>query len=180
MSSRAIIMNTILEINDLTVRIGAKRVIDGVSLSLKAGRITALAVLALAVIIAPQLRNLDQAFQFIQDFTGYVTPGVVAIFLAGLFWKRATSNSALLAAILTIPLSLGMDLVFPEMAFMDRVGIAFLILCAVIIVFSLLESRTASSKAIVLDKSLFSTSTTFNISSIIVMAILAVIYAVYW
>ena len=146
----------------------------------RTGRITALAVLALAVIIAPQLRNLDQAFQFIQDFTGYVTPGVVAIFLAGLFWKRATSNSALLAAILTIPLSLGMDLVFPEMAFMDRVGIAFLILCAVIIVFSLLESRTASSKAIVLDKSLFSTSTTFNISSIIVMAILAVIYAVYW
>ena len=146
----------------------------------RTGRITALAVLALAVIIAPQLRNLDQAFQFIQDFTGYVTPGVVAIFLAGLFWKRATSNSALLAAILTIPLSLGFDLVFPEMAFMDRVGIAFLILCAVIIVVSLLESKTASSKAIPLEKSLFHTSTTFNISSIIVMAILAVIYAVFW
>ena len=54
----------------------------------RTGRITALTVLAIAVIIAPQLRNLDQAFQFIQDFTGYVTPGVVAIFLAGLFWKR--------------------------------------------------------------------------------------------
>jgi len=123
----------------------------------RTGRITALAVLAIAVIIAPQLRNLDQAFQFIQDFTGYVTPGVVAIFLAGLFWKRATANSTLVAAILTIPLSLGFDLVFPEMAFMDRVRISFLILCGVVVMISLWERKDISSKAIPLERSLFHT-----------------------
>ncbi len=146
----------------------------------RTGRITALVVLAVAVIIAPQLRNLDQAFQFIQDFTGYVTPGVVAIFLAGLFWKRATSNAVLVAAILTIPLSFVFDLLFPEMAFMDRVGITFLILCVVIIGISLWERKGISSKAIPLEKSLFHTGHAFNISSIIVIAILSVIYSIYW
>ncbi len=146
----------------------------------RTGRITALVVLAIAVIIAPQLRNLDQAFQFIQDFTGYVTPGVVAIFLAGLFWKRATSNAVLVAAILTIPLSFAFDLLFPEMAFMDRVGISFLILCAVIIGISLWERKGISSKAIPLEKSLFHTGTAFNISAIIVIAILSVIYSIFW
>ncbi len=144
------------------------------------GRITALIVLAIAVIIAPQLRNLDQAFQFIQDFTGYVTPGVVAIFLAGLFWRRATSNAVLIAAIMTIPLSFAFDLIFPEMAFMDRVGISFLILCGVIIAISIWERKGISSKAIRLDRSLFHTGPAFNISSIIVIAILSVIYSLYW
>jgi SSS family solute:Na+ symporter len=146
----------------------------------RTGRITALIVLAVAVIIAPQLRNLDQAFQFIQDFTGYVTPGVVAIFLAGLFWKRATSNAVLVAAILTIPLSFAFDLLFPEMAFMDRVGISFLVLCALIIGISLWERKGISSKAIPLEKSLFHTGTAFNISSIVVIAILSVIYSIFW
>ena len=146
----------------------------------RTGRITALAVLSIAVIITPQLRNLDQAFQFIQDFTGYVTPGVVAIFLAGLFWKRATSNAVLVAAILTIPLSFVFDLLFPEMAFIDRVGITFLVLCSVIIGISLWERKGISSKAIPLEKSLFYTGHAFNISSIIVIAILSVIYSIYW
>jgi len=146
----------------------------------RTGRLTALVVLLIAVTIAPQLRNLDQAFQFIQDFTGYVTPGVVAIFLAGLFWKRATASSALAAAILTIPLSLGFDLVFPGMAFMDRVGLCFLILCGAIIGITLLERKGTSSKDIPLERSLFHTGPAFNVSAIAVMAILAVIYSVFW
>jgi SSS family solute:Na+ symporter len=146
----------------------------------RTGRITALAVLAIAVIIAPLLRNLDQAFQFIQDFTGYVTPGVVTIFLAGLFWKRATANAALVVAVLTIPLSFAFDLLFPGMAFMDRVGLSFLTLCAVIIGITLWERKGVSSKAIPLGKPLFHTGPAFNISSIIVIAILSVIYSLFW
>jgi SSS family solute:Na+ symporter len=146
----------------------------------RTGRITALVVLFIAVMIAPQLRNLDQAFQFIQDFTGYVTPGVVAIFLAGLFWKYATANSALAAAILTIPLSFALDLIFPAMPFMDRVGIAFLVLCGVIIGITLWEKKGVSAKAIPIEKSLFHTGPKFNAVAIIVMAILAVIYSVFW
>jgi SSS family solute:Na+ symporter len=146
----------------------------------RTGRITALAVLAIAVAIAPQLRNLDQAFQFIQDFTGYVTPGVVAIFLAGLFWRRATANAALVAAVLTIPLSFAFDLLFPAMAFMDRVGISFLILCAVIAGISLWEGKGISKKAIPIEKSLFRTGRVFNVSTVIVLAILSVIYSLFW
>ena len=145
----------------------------------RTGRLTSFTVLVIAVTIAPQLRNLDQAFQFIQDFTGYVTPGVVAIFLAGLFWKRATANSALIA-ILTIPLSFGFDLIFTSMPFMNRVGLAFLILCSVIILVTMSERKGISSKAIKLDKSIFHTGSTFNISFILVIAILAVIYIVFW
>jgi SSS family solute:Na+ symporter len=146
----------------------------------RTGRITAIIVLTIAVIIAPQLRNLDQAFQFIQDFTGYVTPGVVAIFLAGLFWKRATTNSALVAAILTIPISFAFDLIFPQMPFMNRVGISFLILCGVIITVTLLERKGTDSKAIPLERKLFYTEPVFNVSSIIVIAIFVVIYAIFW
>jgi SSS family solute:Na+ symporter len=144
------------------------------------GRLSSLSFLVIAVLIAPLLRNLDQAFQFIQDFTGYVTPGVVAIFLAGLFWKRATADSALVAAVLTIPLSLGFDLLFPEMPFMDRVGICFLILCAVIAGISLIGGKLTSEKAIPLERSLFKTGTAFNVSSIIIFGILAVVYAIFW
>ena len=146
------------------------------------GRITSLVVLAIAVLIAPLLRNLDQAFQFIQDFTGYVTPGLVAIFLAGLFWKKATTNAALLVAILTIPLSILFDLLIPDMPFMNRVGYSFLILSAILIIYSLVESRKKGDhgKGIVIEKGLFKTGPVFNGSAIIIMGILAVLYAIFW
>ncbi len=118
------------------------------------GRITSIVVLAIAVLIAPLLRNLDQAFQFIQDFTGYITPGLVAIFLAGLFWKRATTNAALVVAILTIPMSLLFDLLIPDMPFMNRVGYSFLILSAILVIYSLLDPkrRKDSAKGFDLEK----------------------------
>lgn len=72
---------------------------------MRTGRITSAVALLIAVGVAPQLATLEQAFQFIQEFTGFVSPGIVAIFIAGMFWKRATANSALWAAILTVPLS---------------------------------------------------------------------------
>lgn len=148
----------------------------------KTGRITSLVVLAIAVSIAPLLRNLDQAFQFIQDFTGYVTPGVVTIFLAGLFWKKATANAALLVAILTIPLSILFDVLIPDMPFMNRVGYSFLILSVVMVVVSLMENRKKgdSGKGIEFDKGLFKTGPVFNGSAIIIMGILAALYAIFW
>ncbi len=148
----------------------------------RTGRITSLVVLTIAVTIAPLLRNLDQAFQFIQDFTGYVTPGLVAIFLAGLFWKKATANAALLVAILTIPLSLLFDLVFPHMPFMNRVGHCFVVLSTLMVVYSLLEWRTKGDhgKGIEIEKGLFKTDPVYNVSAIIIMGILAALYAVFW
>jgi SSS family solute:Na+ symporter len=146
------------------------------------GRITAIVVLVIAVLIAPLLRNLDQAFQFIQDFTGYITPGLVAIFLAGLFWKRATTNAALLVAILTIPLSLGFDLVFPDMPFMNRVGYSFLLLSAILVVYSLMDPKRHKDKekGFDLEPSLFKTGPVFNVSAILILGIFAALYAIFW
>src|SRR5213075_1007238 len=69
------------------------------------GRISVVVAMLLAGIVAPALKNLDQAYQFIQEYVGFISPGVLAIFLLGFFWKRTTSSAALVSALLTIPLS---------------------------------------------------------------------------
>src|SRR5687768_3096804 len=70
------------------------------------GKIAIVVSMVIAIFVAPQLSRFDQAFQFIQDFTGLISPGVCAIFLLGMFWKRASATAALVAALATIPLGL--------------------------------------------------------------------------
>src|SRR5699024_6943988 len=112
------------------------------------GRIVSFIAIVLAVSVAPLLNNFEQAFQFIQEFTGFISPGVVAIFLLGLYWKKATANSALWAAILTIPLSFLFKWFAPGIPFLDRMGIIFLILCGVIVAISIYEGFEDDAKAI--------------------------------
>jgi SSS family solute:Na+ symporter len=71
------------------------------------GRITVAVALVIAVLIAPQLGNLGQVFQYIQEYTGIVSPGILAVFLMGLFWKKATNKAAIWGVILSIPRSVG-------------------------------------------------------------------------
>ena len=52
------------------------------------GRISAAVALLIASIMAPLLGGIDQAFQFIQEYTGVVSPGILAVFILGLFWKK--------------------------------------------------------------------------------------------
>ncbi len=144
------------------------------------GRITSAVALIIAVIIAPTLSSLEQAFQFIQEFTGFISPGIFAIFIFGLFWKKATANSALWAAVLTIPLSLGIKILIPSLPFLNRMGVVFLLLSAIVVVITLLESREDSPKAIKLDKDIFHTDNLFNVGSIGIFAILSVLYMVWW
>ena len=144
------------------------------------GRIVSFLALFIGVLVAPQIENFGQAFQFIQEFTGFISPGVVAIFLLGLFWKGATATAARWAAILTLPLSFGFRAAFPELAFLDRMGIVFLILAAVMIIISLLESKGKDPNAIEYRRNWFHTGTTFNIGSIGICAILAVLYILFW
>ena len=60
------------------------------------GRATAFAAMMIAVVLAkPLVGKSEQAFQFIQEFTGFFTPGIVVIFLFGFFWKKATASSLL-------------------------------------------------------------------------------------
>lgn len=145
------------------------------------GRITSLTALVIAVICAqPLLGSLDQAFQYIQEFTGFVTPAVCVIFLAGLFWKRATANSALWVAILTIPLSGLFKLATPGMAFLNRMGLVFLILSAILIGISLLEGKKKEGKAVEITPGLFRTDPKFNVGAIGICLILFVLYYIFW
>lgn len=145
------------------------------------GRITSFAALVIAVLTArPLLGNLDQAFQYIQEFTGFVTPGVVVIFCFGLFWKRITANAALWVAILTIPLSFAFKMFWSGLPFLDRMGVVFLVLVAIAIIISFIESKTDDPKGITLHKGLFHTGTPFNIGAIILCAIVSALYIIFW
>jgi len=145
------------------------------------GRLTSLFALIIAVLTAkPLLGNLDQAFQYIQEFTGFVTPGVCIIFCFGLFWKRATANAALWIAILTIPLSAVFYFFAPEVPFIDRMGYVALILAGIGILISLIESKTDDPKGIELYKGIFHTGAAFNVGAIILCAMVAVLYIIYW
>ncbi len=132
--------------------------------------------LIIACLLAPQLQRYGQVFQFIQEYTGFVSPGTVVIFLLGLFWKRATTTSALAAAILTIPVSVLMKFALPEMAFLNRMGITFLVLAAVVVVITLFQQKSNSPKAIQIDANLFRTDTIYLAGSVAILGIVAAIY----
>ena len=147
----------------------------------KVGRITSMVALTIAVIAAqPLLGSLDQAFQFIQEFTGFITPGVCAIFLFGLFWKRTTANAALWGVGLSIPLSFAFLIFVPSIPFMNRWGVVFLILAAVMIIISLIESKKDHPKAVILEKGIFHTTPQFKVWAILLVGVLAALYLMFW
>ncbi|MFH0760968.1 MAG: sodium/sugar symporter [Bacteroidota bacterium] len=147
----------------------------------KVGRITSLVALTIAVVAAqPLLGSLDQAFQFIQEFTGFITPGVCAIFLFGLFWKRTTANAALWGVGLSIPLSFAFLLFIPGIPFMNRWGVVFLILAAIMIIISLIESKTDHPKAVILEKGIFHTTPQFKVWAILLVGVVAALYVLFW
>ena len=144
------------------------------------GRTTSFSALLIALVCAqPLLGSFDQAFQYIQEFTGFFTPGIVVIFILGMFWKKATPNSALAAAIGSALLSLLFKLVWPELPFMDRVGAVFVICIALAVSVSLVENKTQSG-AIDLEGVNFSTTSSFNFASIGLALILTALYATWW
>ncbi|MEO1451975.1 MAG: sodium/solute symporter, partial [Bacteroidota bacterium] len=141
------------------------------------GRIVSASALVIAGLVAPQLANIEQAFQFIQDFTGLISPGVVAIFILGLFWKRTTANAALAGAVISIPLSLLFNQIIPNMAFLNRMGVVFLVICAIMIAISIAQGDKENAKAIDIDSNLFRTDMVFNIAAIGILGITAALYA---
>jgi SSS family solute:Na+ symporter len=148
---------------------------------IRIGRVTIWIAMAIAVIIAPQLRALEQAYQFIQEYSSFITPGVFAIFILGMFWKRTTSAAAFTAALLTIPLSTAGKFLVPEIPFLDRMGIIFVILCGIIVVISLLDPQSKNNpKGLAIDQSMFRPGKGFTIASIILCGILAALYTVFW
>ena len=145
------------------------------------GRITAAVALIVACLSAkPLLGSFDQAFQYIQEFTGFFTPGICVIFLLGMFWERCTAAAALVAAVGSALLSFALKIFWPSLPFMDRVGVVFLACLGVAVVLSLLQSRRTSALRVELRDIDYSTSAGFNIGAATVAAILIALYAVWW
>jgi len=143
-----------------------------------AGRISGVVAMAIAVFVAPLLGSIDQAFQFIQEYTGMISPGVTAIFVLGMFWKRTTSNAALWGTILSIPVSAAIKFIIPQMPFLDQMMVSFLLISLVIVVISYLDKKEA--KGLELSRKIFRTDKIFNLLSILIMIIFSAIYIVFW
>ena len=145
------------------------------------GRISAVVALSVAILMAqPLLGSFDQAFQYIQEFTGFFTPGICVIFLLGMFWERCTATGALTAAIASAVLSLVLKMAWPALPFMDRVGLVFVICLGLAVVLSLLQTRRDPALKVQLKQIDYSTSAGFNIAALGITAILVGIYWTWW
>lgn len=158
------------------------------------GRISALIALIIATIMAPLLGGIDQAFQFIQEYTGVVSPGILAVFVLGLFWKKTSNKGAIFGALASIPIALffkvgpkgwaagsGMEDLFPTLPFLDQMGYTSLLSMAVIALVSLKENKNKNDdKGIELEEGIFSTSSSFNVGAFALMIALAGLYAFFW
>jgi len=145
------------------------------------GRITSLVSLCIGLIMAePLLGKFDQAFQYIQEFTGLFTPGIVVIFVTGMFWKRTTATAALMAAVGSAVFSLAIKFLFPEFPFMDRMGVVLLLCFALAIGLSLMSKEEQHSTCADISTISFETSKAFNIAGIGCVIILTFIYTVWW
>lgn len=108
----------------------------------KTGRYAAATALLIAIFAAkPLLGGLDQAFQYIQEYTGFIYPGVVVVFGMGVLWKRATNRAALWTTIATIPVGIAMKILLPELPFIIRMGYVCMILIAMAVVLSLTDKH---------------------------------------
>ncbi len=144
----------------------------------RVGKISAAVALVIGAIVSPVLKSQGQIFQYIQEYTGFISPGILVVFLLGLFWPRATTRGALVAVFLAIPLSLILKSTMSDVAFLHRMGISFIILTLIMVGVSLTDNSVR--KTISLPKGIFNTSASFNIGSIILFVILAVFYAMFW
>jgi SSS family solute:Na+ symporter len=145
------------------------------------GRTVAVTAMIVAMISArPLLGKFDQAFQYIQEFTGFFTPGIVVIFILGMFWKKTTPLGALAAAIGSAVLSFVFKIAWPGLPFIDRVGIVFLLCIAIAVAISIAQGNRIQADAIHLDDIDFSTTRGFNVAGVAVALILAALYATWW
>jgi SSS family solute:Na+ symporter len=145
------------------------------------GRIVAVTSIIIAIVMTrPLLGSFDQAFQYIQDFTGFVTPGICVIFLLGLYWERTTATAAMVAAVATVAMSAAFYFWLPDYPFMNRVGWCFLAGMVIAVVISLLSPPREVALRVDIQNVNFSTGTGFNVAAVLIIAILAALYITWW
>jgi len=156
----------------------------------KVGRISGLVALIIAILIAPQLKSLGQVFQYIQEYTGVVSPGILAVFLMGLFYKKSSNNGAIWGVVSSIPIAMyfkvgpngwsSLSIFNHDIPFMNQMLITCFATMFIIFIISKIEGNQDDPKGIIITKKLFSTSPAFNISAFAVCIITAFLYAFFW
>ena len=145
------------------------------------GQISAGLFLIIAILIAPLLGSVGQMFQYIQEYTGLVSPGILALFLLGLFWKKTTNKGAVAGVLLSIPIALALKFLPINMPFIDQMFYTCILTMAVIIMVSLCTCEGADDpKGIDLTADMFQTKRDFHIAAYSILVLLVVIYAVLW
>lgn len=147
----------------------------------KVGRITVIVALIIATSIAKTMGSIPQMFQYIQEYTGIVSPGILAVFLMGLFWKKTNVKGAIIGVLSSIPIALALKFLPIEMPFLDQMMYTLLMTMVVIVGVSLNTGEGDDDpKGIPLLKETFATGKTFNISAYIILILLVVLYTVFW
>ena len=145
------------------------------------GQISAALFLIIAILIAPALGSIGQMFQYIQEYTGLVSPGILALFLLGLFWKKTTNKGAVTGVLLSIPIALALKFLPIDMPFIDQMFYTCLLTMAIIVMVSLCTCENDDDvKAISLTSSMFQTKRDFHIAAYAILILLVVIYTVFW
>ena len=155
------------------------------------GRLSAAVALLIAGIMAPLLGGIDQAFQFIQEYTGVVSPGILAVFILGLFWKKTTNKGAIIGTLSSIPIAMYFKVApkgwssnsffLDDIPFLDQMGYTFLLTMIVIVLVSFIQNKGKTDlKGIEIIKDTFKTSPLFNTISFAIMLILVALYAFFW
>lgn len=154
------------------------------------GRLSAAAALVVACIMAPLLGGIEQAFQFIQEYTGLVSPGILGVFLLGLFWKKTTNRGAIVGALASIPIALYFKVgqngwsdspLFVNVPFLDQMGYTLLLTMGIIALVSLQQNKGQEDpKGIPLTREMFRTDPKFNIGAFAALIIIAALYAFFW
>jgi SSS family solute:Na+ symporter len=168
------------------------------------GKITVVVAMILGVIISPFL-GIDKkgGFTFIQEYTGFVSPGIFAMFILGFFWKKATSNAALFATIggfifsvlfKFLPRFADLSFLYPygfavkpkgseiyEIPFLDRMGFVFIIcIVGMWIISSIEAAQGKKTNGLEVDASMFKTNNAFAMGSLLIVGILIALYTLLW
>ena len=145
------------------------------------GRTTAAAALVIASLIAPLLAGQAQIFQYIQEYTGLVSPGILAVFLMGLFWKKTTAKAAVIGVIASIGIAFLLKLPALALPFLDQMFYTAILTMVLMVGISLTTNpNDDDEKAIHLTSETFRTTKGFAIGSYMLMVVLALLYTVFW
>ena len=111
------------------------------STQVRVGQLAAAGALVIGAVVAPLLAGAGQVFQIIQEYTGFISPGVLTVFVFGFFYRRGTATAALVVILASIPLSLTFQTLMPDLPFLDRMAFIFLVSALLMIVVSSLTAR---------------------------------------